>query len=151
MSVGVLLGRFQPFHQGHLEVVKDALKENSEVLILIGSSQKAEHFSAAERRKMIGEKIKSLKNVRILEVEDPINKDEWPELINKIVNLPKVEKVLYRADNDKITEHMKKLERFGFKLKIIQRKRFIYTTKTGKKYEVGSATEIRDLEKFSFQ
>ena len=39
MKVGVILARFQPIHNGHLELIKKALDENEKVLILIGSSR----------------------------------------------------------------------------------------------------------------
>lgn len=40
MRVGVILARFQPIHNGHLELIKKALEENEKVLILIGSADK---------------------------------------------------------------------------------------------------------------
>lgn len=40
MKVGVILARFQPIHNGHLELIKKALEENDKVLILIGSADK---------------------------------------------------------------------------------------------------------------
>jgi len=53
----VLLGRFQPFHLGHLAVVKQILAEQDELVIGIGSAQ-ASHtednpFTAGERIMMI--------------------------------------------------------------------------------------------------
>ena len=39
-KVGVILARFQPIHNGHLELIKKAIEENEEVVILIGSADK---------------------------------------------------------------------------------------------------------------
>lgn len=39
-KVGVILARFQPIHNGHLELIKKAITENEEVVILIGSADK---------------------------------------------------------------------------------------------------------------
>lgn len=39
-SVGVILARFQPIHDGHLELIRHALLMNDRVLILIGSADK---------------------------------------------------------------------------------------------------------------
>lgn len=56
---GLFLGRFQPFHNGHLSVVQEMLSSDDidEVLIGIGSAQEANTiknpFSAAERFEMI--------------------------------------------------------------------------------------------------
>lgn len=40
MSTGVILARFQPVHNGHLELIKKAAIENDEVVIFIGSADK---------------------------------------------------------------------------------------------------------------
>ena len=40
MAVGVIIARLQPIHKGHLELVRQALNENDEVLILVGSADK---------------------------------------------------------------------------------------------------------------
>ena len=40
IKVGVFLSRFQPFHNGHLHMIRLALKENEKVIIVIGSSNK---------------------------------------------------------------------------------------------------------------
>ena len=57
MSIALFLGRFQPFHNGHMEVVRKILEEHSFVKIAIGSSQysntKENPFSAEERTDMI--------------------------------------------------------------------------------------------------
>ena len=39
MKRGVFVGRFQPFHKGHLEFIKKILKEVEELIIIVGSSQ----------------------------------------------------------------------------------------------------------------
>lgn len=39
-KVGVILARFQPIHNGHLELIKKAISENDEVVIFIGSADK---------------------------------------------------------------------------------------------------------------
>jgi nicotinamide-nucleotide adenylyltransferase len=54
---GLFVGRFQPFHKGHLEAIKDVLKEVDEVGVVIGSAQyshrKDNPFTAGERVTMI--------------------------------------------------------------------------------------------------
>jgi nicotinamide-nucleotide adenylyltransferase len=54
---GLFVGRFQPFHKGHLEAIKDVLKEVDELVIVIGSTQyshrKDNPFKAGERVTMI--------------------------------------------------------------------------------------------------
>ena len=54
---GLYVGRFQPFHLGHLHVVKKILKEVDELVIVIGSAQYSHNadnpFTAGERLVMI--------------------------------------------------------------------------------------------------
>jgi nicotinamide-nucleotide adenylyltransferase len=54
---GLLVGRFQPFHLGHLEAIKDVLKEVDELIIVIGSAQYSHNldnpFTAGERLVMV--------------------------------------------------------------------------------------------------
>jgi nicotinamide-nucleotide adenylyltransferase len=54
---GVFVGRFQPFHNGHLEVIKKIVKEVDELVIIVGSSQYSHRldnpFTAGERITMI--------------------------------------------------------------------------------------------------
>lgn len=39
-QIGVILARFQPIHNGHLALIKKAVKENEEVHLFIGSADK---------------------------------------------------------------------------------------------------------------
>lgn len=54
---GLYVGRFQPFHLGHLESIKNVLKEANEAVIAIGSAQYSHYvtnpFTAGERIVMI--------------------------------------------------------------------------------------------------
>lgn len=59
---GLMMGRFQPFHLGHLDLVKQILKECDEVIIAITSSQfnylEKDPFTAGERIEMIHDSLK---------------------------------------------------------------------------------------------
>ncbi|MEM0156572.1 MAG: nicotinamide-nucleotide adenylyltransferase [Thermoplasmataceae archaeon] len=52
-----IVGRFQPFHNGHLEIIRSILKNNASVIIGIGSAQYShtlkDPFTAGERHLMI--------------------------------------------------------------------------------------------------
>ena len=55
--IGFLIGRFQPFHLGHLEAIKFALGKVEHLHVGIGSSNKSYEernpFTADVRKKMI--------------------------------------------------------------------------------------------------
>jgi nicotinamide-nucleotide adenylyltransferase len=57
MRVGLLVGRFQPFHLGHLEAVRYALANADYVYVVVGSAQRSYErdnpFTAGERIEMI--------------------------------------------------------------------------------------------------
>jgi nicotinamide-nucleotide adenylyltransferase len=63
---GLFVGRFQPFHFGHLAAIKDVLEEVDELVIVIGSAQYSHNinnpFTAGERLVMIR---KALEEARI--------------------------------------------------------------------------------------
>jgi nicotinamide-nucleotide adenylyltransferase len=54
---GLYVGRFQPFHLGHLKAIQGVLKEVEELVIVIGSAQYSHNinnpFTAGERLTMI--------------------------------------------------------------------------------------------------
>lgn len=57
MNTGLYVGRFQPFHLGHLEAVKYILSRVDEVVIVVGSAQQSHTmenpFTAGERITMV--------------------------------------------------------------------------------------------------
>jgi len=54
---GLYVGRFQPFHKGHLEAIREVLKKVEEIVIVIGSAQYSHNihnpFTAGERIVMV--------------------------------------------------------------------------------------------------
>lgn len=75
---GLYVGRFQPFHLGHLSVIKKILEEVDELVIVIGSAQYSHNidnpFTAGERLIMIRSALEEagvdLKRVWIVPVPD---------------------------------------------------------------------------------
>lgn len=58
---GLMIGRYQPFHNGHLELVQQAMSECEEIIIAIAASQfnytPSNPFTAGERTYMIHEAL----------------------------------------------------------------------------------------------
>ena len=88
---GLLIGRFQPFHLGHLEAFRYALSKVENLWIGIGSSNKPNEknnpFTADERKEMILSSIDdSISNkVQIFFIPDFENHELWIENIDSIV------------------------------------------------------------------
>ncbi|NIM26376.1 MAG: nicotinamide-nucleotide adenylyltransferase [Nitrososphaeria archaeon] len=104
---GLLIGRFQPFHLGHLEALQFALSKVDKLWVGLGSSnkppQKNNPFSAEERKKMILDSIDdSIKTrIQIYPIPDLENHIKWIELIDTIV--PKFDVIF---TNDDLTKHL---------------------------------------------
>jgi nicotinamide-nucleotide adenylyltransferase len=104
---GLLIGRFQPFHLGHLDALRFALSKVDKLWIGLGSSnktlQKNNPFSAEERKEMILSSIdESMKQrIQIYFIPDLENHVKWIELIDTIV--PKFDIIF---SNDELTRHL---------------------------------------------
>ncbi|WP_428325184.1 nicotinamide-nucleotide adenylyltransferase [Nitrosopumilus sp.] len=104
---GLLIGRFQPFHLGHLEALRFALSKVDKLWLGLGSSNKPTEknnpFSAKERKEMILSSIDdSMKEkISIYFIPDLDNHVKWIEKIDTIV--PKFDIVF---SNDELTNHL---------------------------------------------
>ena len=67
---GLFVGRFQPFHKGHLEAVKHVLKEVDELVIVVGSAQ---YSHRVDNPYTVGERVTMIRNA-IEEAEIPISR-----------------------------------------------------------------------------
>ena len=70
MTIGLIPGSFDPFHNGHLEVVERAARIFDEVVVAaIRNPQKSEPlFDLEERREMIAESCAHIASVRIVSI-----------------------------------------------------------------------------------
>jgi nicotinamide-nucleotide adenylyltransferase len=116
---GAFIGRFQPFHLGHLATVKYALRSVRELIIVIGSAQKSHEprnpFTAGERIEMIRDSLQADKEISIdkillIPVPDIEIHGLWTRAVDLLV--PRYEVIF---TNDRFTRQLY-LER-GFKVK----------------------------------
>lgn len=116
-KVGVFLSRMQPIHNAHLWMIENALKENDEVLVMIGSANKfgteRNPLPIDMRKPMVESAItKYLKNKNYLESikiitlsdwssEENNNDKEWGRLIyyNVVGNMGVKEFSYYSSEN----------------------------------------------------
>ena len=104
---GLLIGRFQPFHLGHLEALQFALSKVDKLWVGLGSSnilaEKNNPFTAEQRKEMILSSIDdSMKErISIYFIPDVDNHMRWIEKIDTIV--PKFDIIF---SNDELTNHL---------------------------------------------
>lgn len=113
-KIALIIGRFQPFHLGHLMLIERASnsRDVKKIKIAIGSSQfkntKENPFSSKERKEMIEISLKEKvsKPYKIFEVPDINNNEKWVDHVKKIVGKfdvvytnGKLEKRLFKEKN----------------------------------------------------
>lgn len=88
----LFIGRFQPFHKGHLKIIQNISKNYSEVIIGIGSSQygytSENPFTTDERMLMINKALEKVdvKNYRIVSIPDIHNPPKWVDHVLSIIS-----------------------------------------------------------------
>ena len=138
MTNGLFIGRFQPFHKGHLATVKFALERVKQLVIVVGSAQKSHEprnpFTAGERVRMIKESLDSdgetdVRRILIIPVPDTDVHALWTHQVDMLVpkydvvfandlftlmlfqekGIKALEAPLYRRDEMKATEIRKRM------------------------------------------
>lgn len=93
MTTGLFIGRFQPFHKGHLKTVEFALKSVDTLVIVVGSAQKSHEprnpFTAGERITMVKAALDAAKvdakRVLIVPVPDVDVHSLWTRQVDMLV------------------------------------------------------------------
>ncbi len=92
MIIGLLIGRFQPFHYGHLYLIKEGLKVVDKLVIGIGSASIFDENNplSSEQRRIILNKVIKKENlkekiIKIVELEDFFNDEKWLDNVRKIL------------------------------------------------------------------
>jgi len=90
MKRALFVGRFQPFHLGHLRVVKDAKRDGfDEIVIVIGSAQRSDTrenpFTSEERVEMIDSALQGIGlKYRLIPVDDTKSDEVWVENVETL-------------------------------------------------------------------
>ena len=109
MTTAVIIGRFQPLHNGHVALINKALENHSKVLILVGSVNKERDFknpfSTEVRLKMISNVFEGNTSVYARGLKDKPTDDEW--VAEVIANVNQIEEdpskvVLYTSEKDSV-------------------------------------------------
>jgi nicotinamide-nucleotide adenylyltransferase len=102
MGRALFIGRFQPFHRGHLAMVKRILESNGEMIVGIGSAQYSHTgenpFTAGERYEMIERSLEAegVRHYLIVPITDTHVHSVWVSHVTSLV--PRFEVVYTNSD-----------------------------------------------------
>lgn len=118
MVRALLIGRFQPFHRGHMHAVRYVLERSDEVVIGIGSALDSHSlrnpFTAGERIEMIIAALREerlpLERFLLIPIPDAPHHKEWVSIVETLV--PRFD-VVY--SNDPLTRTL--MEEAGYEVR----------------------------------
>jgi len=149
-KLGLVVGRFQPLHDGHRFLIKKAIDENDAVVLCIGEARKTDPLSLGERkrrlRRYLSEKNAGKKAIKIVHIRDNRSDKKWVrDLVRKAKITNKTLNTFYSADKNLHVSYMEALINGGIRILSVKRLTFKYKTPDGKIHKVSSATRIRKL------
>lgn len=151
----LFIGRFQPFHLGHLDAIQQILGRHEKIIIGIGSAQyknlPENPYSAALRKRMIEISLREAKIPRqkftIVKIPDIHDDTKWVTHVEKLIprfgtvysGTPRVRRLFRKNGKYKVA-----MPKFNLKISGTEvRKRM----KEGKKWEWMVGEEVRKLLK----
>lgn len=89
MKTALFVGRFQPMHNAHLEVIRGIISEGYKLIVGIGRSQESRisknPFTAEEREEMVRGVLKAEGvEAKIIPIPDKKEDEDWMEHVRKI-------------------------------------------------------------------
>ncbi len=128
MTIGLYLGRFQPFHNGHLHIVKEALKEVEGLIIGVCYNYNKEKnpftkgknpFTVEEIRKMINNSLfhNGITNYIIQLIMDKPDDKDW---ITQIERLSKFDTVYIGDKNTEGEQWVEKCLKNKYEIKKVK-------------------------------
>ncbi len=111
-TLGILIGRFQPFHLGHDSLLQEALRHCDKIMIIIGSAQRARTiknpWTFDERCQMIRATYPHL-NLHFAGIPDYFYDElAWTNAVQHAVNeaFPKANKILFGHSKDETSYYL---------------------------------------------
>ncbi len=90
MKVGLVIGRFQPLHNGHVALIQKAMDDNDVVLVLVGSQNKLTDyrnpFDIETRLGLLKEHFNQYDKMYFKGMDDYPNDEQWVEDVISRVN-----------------------------------------------------------------
>ena len=130
INIGIYIGRFQPLHIGHLQIIKEGIENEDKFIVIIGSIDKMNDknpFTFEQRKEFILGSLtdKEKEKLTIYGLRDSTEEDRksdpiwWYNKVKEMINLIKEKDkeynvYLYGSNKDTITEdYLKKLKDYS--------------------------------------
>lgn len=110
VSVGVIVGRFQPPQKGHIKVIENAIRKNDRVALFIAGQvydKDRNPIPFSLRKKMIKDAVKSPK-LHVYEAKTGF----IPQLIDSTIDLSGVGKINIFAGSDRINGYKQQMKKY---------------------------------------
>lgn len=150
-KLGLVVGRFQPLHDGHKYLIAMAIKENDLVVICIGSAQKADPLPLEERLRRLNVFIKSVecknKKIKVAYLPDIESDERWPLYLKNGTGITDETMNTFYTGDDLPREYLSAMEELGFAIKAVERSSFNYIAPDGEIHNLKCATQIREIHK----
>jgi len=138
---GVFIGRFQPFHAGHVDVVEYIKSEGYTPLILVGTStlgwRDKDPYTYADRREMIQSVYPGIEVKPLLDI--PGDNDAWAKSVYSIIGAGNEYKIFYHRKAEDVTNGLHYIEECFDSCEIQQIPEALYPI---------SGTQVRDVLKY---
>ena len=157
-NIGVILGRLQPFHAGHVILIDHACEENDEIVIAIGSPQNGHVISLdtdpldfEERAHRVAlymhEYHPTYTRYRIVSVPDINDMRYWPSHLKRMCLIGRTQKAHFYTGEKLPETYAKGMRDGGYIIRHIPRGSFEHTTPDGVTHMIACATDIRALHR----
>jgi len=161
------IGRFQPFHRGHLSVLQDLVEEFDQVLVVIGSSDKfrtlENPFTVGERHAMVKATMDALKiaqdRYKVIPLPDIGDDEKWvkqvmdtcPDFDTVVSGNPKVQELFRKIKKKKVIEPKMKYRITATAVREAIRngedlKKYLHEAVVAFLQKIGAARKIIDIE-----
>ncbi len=150
-KLGLVVGRFQPLHDGHKYLITMAIKENDLVVICIGSAQKADPLPLDERLRRLNVFLRSVecknKKIKVAYLPDIESDERWPLYLKNGTGVTDETMNTFYTGDDLPRDYLLAMEELGFAIKAVERSSFNYIAPDGEIHKLKCATQIREIHK----
>ena len=109
-KTGIYIGRFQPIHDGHFEIIKKAIKKNGQIAILVMDSHKYNKknpFTFKQVKDKINKKLINFKGKYQIIKIPVVSEIIYGRKVGYKINKYKIDKKLEKISATKIRKNLK--------------------------------------------